>query len=456
MTPLLFQIILASNLALADDPTAVMQIRYSGSLFRVNQGEEGDAVKRFSLFCLLTPNEAGKTEIFYLIDERGGGGWAWPERYGFVAVSPNADVPPTKHIQILQDHDGTKYPLSLPLPLFEDFLKVAEDAKWVTGKFEYAVQGQETVKDRECWVIEGSTNFGKAKTIAVSADSGIVVALKQKVFMGQGDQFTLLMDLESAEAVPAEDLTRFEAPLKTLRKIQDDLKRPAESLEPELTNEQLASAEPLLSQLETEADETPFGRLASVISRDVKSQLRRAGDVSELEKKFLGKQAPDFMLKTLDRKTLKTEELADKTIVLHFWEYQGEPLIEPYGQVGYLDYLNSRRSKLGTQVIGVAVDPRFGNDQRGDATRSVRKLQQFMNLSYPIAMDEGKLLEEFGDPRESGAKLPLWVVIGPGGKIVHYHVGYYSINPDEGLRTLDDAVVESIKSNRDDKKKSSE
>ncbi|MEX1231729.1 MAG: TlpA disulfide reductase family protein [Planctomycetaceae bacterium] len=456
MTPLLCQILLASNLFLADAPTAVMQLRYSGSLFQVNQGEEGDAVKRFTLFCLLMPREAGGTELVYMIDERGGGGWSWPERYGFVPVNPNAEVPATKSLQILQDHDGTKYPLNLPLPLFEDFLKVKDEAKWVTGKFEYEVQGQETVKDRECWVIEGSTNFGKAKTLAVAAETGIVVALKQKIFMGQGDQFTLLMDLESAEPVSAEDLTRFEAPLKTLRKIQDDLNRPAESLEPDLTKDQLAAAEPLLSQLETEADETPFSRLASVISRDVKSQLRRAGDVSELEKKFIGRQAADFMLSTIDRKTLKTDELADKTIVLHFWEYQGEPLIEPYGQVGYLDYLNSRRSKLGTQVIGVAVDPRFGNDQRGDAIRSVRKLQSFMNLSYPIAMDDGKLLEQFGDPRQSGAKLPLWIVIAPGGKILHYHVGYYSINPDEGLRTLDEAVVDAIKSKRGEEKKSPE
>lgn len=453
MTPLLCQLLLATNLFLADDPSAVMQVRYSGSLFRVNQGEEGDAVKRFNLICFLMPGERGTTEIVYLMDERGGGGWSWPERYGFVTVNPQAEAPANKSIQILQDHDGTKYPVALPMPLFQDFLKVKEDAHWISGKFEYDVKGQETVQDRKCWIIEGSTNFGKAKTLAVDADRGLVVALKQKVFMGQGDQYSLLMDLESAEPLPAEDLARYETALKTLRQLQDDLKRPAEAFEPDLTDEQLAVAEPLLSQLETDAEDTPFARLASVISRDVKSQLRRAGDVSELEKKFLGKQAPDFMLKTIDRKTLKSEELAEKTIVLHFWDYQGEPLIEPYGQVGYLDYLTSRRNKLGVQVIGVAVDPRFGAAEQGEAMRSVRKLQTFMNLSYPIAMDDGKLLAEFGDPRESGAKLPLWVVIAPGGKIVHYKVGYYSINPDEGLRLLDEAVVDAIKAQRAEEKK---
>src|SRR5690606_34633861 len=153
-------------------------------------------------------------------------------------------------------------------------------------------------------------------------------------------------------------------PLKTLRQLKDDLKRPEEATEPELTDEQLAVAEPLSARLETEAEDTPFSRFASGISREVKEQRRRAGELSELEKKFVGQQAEAFMLTTIDRKTtLKSEELTDKTIVLHFWDYQGEPLIEPYGQVGYLDYLTSRRSKLGVQVIGVAVDPRFGNEQ---------------------------------------------------------------------------------------------
>ena len=66
--------------------------------------------------------------------------------------------------------------------------------------------------------------------------------------------------------------------------------------------------------------------------------------------------------------------------------------------------------------------------------------------------DRQKLIElfhkralKFGDPRKLGAKLPLWVVIDPDGKIAHYHVGFYAIKPDEGLRPLDEAVMKQIK-----------
>lgn len=42
-------------------------------------------------------------------------------------------------------------------------------------------------------------------------------------------------------------------------------------------------------------------------------------------------------------------------VVLHFWTYRDAPLEEPYGQVGYLDFLYRKRSDAAT-VIGVHVD----------------------------------------------------------------------------------------------------
>jgi hypothetical protein len=63
-----------------------------------------------------------------------------------------------------------------------------------------------------------------------------------------------------------------------------------------------------------------------------------------------------------------------------------------------------------------------------------------MNLSYGILMDDGTVLKQFGDPRSSGSKLPLFVVIGRDGKVVEYHPGMYDVKPEQGLAELD-AVV---------------
>ena len=114
-----------------------------------------------------------------------------------------------------------------------------------------------------------------------------------------------------------------------------------------------------------------------------------------------------------------------------------------------LDFLKNKRGRLGVDFVGVAANEDFGKTQTaGAALRSVRKLRDFMNISYPIATDAGTQIKKFGDPRALGAELPLWVVIGPDGKIAHYHVGFYSIKPDEGLKPLDDVLIDLIRKQR--------
>ena len=76
--------------------------------------------------------------------------------------------------------------------------------------------------------------------------------------------------------------------------------------------------------------------------------------------------------------------------------------------------------------------------------RSVRKLKAFMTLSYPVLLDSGALAKQFGDPRIVGASLPLFVVIGPEAKIVHYHVGPYDVHQDQGLKQLDEVVAKAL------------
>jgi peroxiredoxin len=77
--------------------------------------------------------------------------------------------------------------------------------------------------------------------------------------------------------------------------------------------------------------------------------------------------------------------------------------------------------------------------------QSAKKLKSFMNLSYPVLVDAGEAIQAFGDPRVTGAKLPVVVVIDAAGKVVHYHVGLYEFDRDRGLAELDDAVTKAGK-----------
>jgi peroxiredoxin len=150
-------------------------------------------------------------------------------------------------------------------------------------------------------------------------------------------------------------------------------------------------------------------------------------------------------LQDLSGKAVAPDDFKGKVTVLHFWEYKDSPLEEPYGQVGYLDFLYRKRKAAGVQVFGVAVDPRAADaSQLRAATAGAKKLQSFMNLSYPILLDDGSALKKFGDPRPAGAKLPVFVVLDARGKVVLYQVGHFEVNRDRGLEELDAAIGKAL------------
>jgi peroxiredoxin len=140
-------------------------------------------------------------------------------------------------------------------------------------------------------------------------------------------------------------------------------------------------------------------------------------------------------------KSVTQEALAGKVTVLHFWPYRDTPLEEPYGQVGYLDFLVRKRAKDPLQVIGVTVDERVADEsQRRSVAAAARKFRDFMNVGYPIVLDDGTFLKRFGDPRNAGGKLPVFVVIGKDGKVAEYRAGLYDVTPQEGLAELDKII----------------
>ena len=167
------------------------------------------------------------------------------------------------------------------------------------------------------------------------------------------------------------------------------------------------------------------------------------------QEKLLESEAPGFALNLVTGGSLNSKDLNGKTVVPHFWKYADKPLSEPYGQVGYLEFLYGKRSVNGVEVVGIAMNSALQDPQSNRAgQRSARKLIEFMNLSYPVGFDDGSLLRAFGDPRDDGGELPLWVVISPQGKVVHYHGGFYEIDQRQGLKRLDDVLIDQIRSAR--------
>jgi hypothetical protein len=417
------------------------QLHYTGAVTQPS-ASGASTVKTFSASAVIVAGDADAPDVIFQIEERGGGGWAWPERFGRFALTGPKDAAP----RVLQAFDGHDYPLPLRRPLFEFADRLQADATWTDGPHQYACLRAVTHRDRECWRVEASLDRGRRQVIHVEQKSGLVVSVEERLFLGRGDPFELKLQLESSRTLSPDELARYVAVADGLLALQKQLARTESMRRPELSAEQVDIVAAALPALKKSAIDTEWSRLVETIERDALQQRRRLEGISGLAQKFVGQSVPLSDLKLLSGETLKSADLAGQVVVLHFWDYPGEKLAEPYGQVGYLDFLNNRRGKLGAKVVGVAVDERLADaPQRAAAMRSVLKLQEFMNLSYAIALDDGTLLKQFGDPRALGSTLPLWVVVGADGKITHYHVGNYEIRPDEGLKPLDAAVVEALK-----------
>jgi hypothetical protein len=436
-----------------------IELRYRGSLTRASRDAEptGEPVKRFDLYCLSTARGGGGRGVSFVVDEQGGGGWPWAARFGTVTTDSKLHVAKNR-MRLLHEHNGTSYVLALPAIHFEFADRLVAGARWEapraaelpsqndTAPWKYRVAGRKKIGGRDCWRVEVSNNFGPQESLWIDAGQPLVVKAERRIVIGRGDVHLLKMELESVTPLDDAALQRVQRPLDSLLKLQSQLKRADDDQSAELSEAQLKIVAEHLKTLELQAETTPFEGLVAAIIRDVNSQSRRTGDLESLARRMIGKPAPPIRLRSLDGEAIPPAEIAGKIVLLHFWSYQGDPFPpEPYGQVGFLDYLSHRRSKLGVKVYGVAVDSRLSNPTEAPAAvRSIRKLHSFMNLTYPVVRDAGTL-ERLGDPERVGAKLPLWVLIDPQGTVVQFKVGTFAIKSEQGLSQLDEAILAIIK-----------
>ena len=166
---------------------------------------------------------------------------------------------------------------------------------------------------------------------------------------------------------------------------------------------------------------------------------------AQLVARHQGEPLPAISLPGLSGGTLTNADLADQVTVLHFWEYRDEPLKEPYGQVGYLEFLYQKRKEQGVKVYGIAVDGRLDQQEaarRGHLGRAQAEIVYESHLPDRAGWRRGH--QGRGDPRLIGATLPLVLVVGRDGRVTHYHTGFYEVDRQEGLKELDAAVTAAL------------
>ena len=446
----MFSVLLSASLATimaSGQPKleAGTRLYYQGSVSLKADEAGTKSRKSFDLTLWVSRSMKRGVELYWVLDERGHGGWPWSERFGRLMLDRHLNGGMRGPSLLYERNDGRSV-IPILLPIWSNQKKLKADARWEEDKTEYSVERAAKEADREVWQVAVRNGYGLKRMLGVDQHGPLITSLIEKVTMDKGNEYQLKMELVSAEKIPPDKFAPLSQAFVALLNMRNKISQPLDSQEVVWKPTQLALLRSELPKIEELASKTVLEELVASAKRDVELQAGRSDALGDLARQHTGKPLPEFTLAEIDGGSVTSKDLAGKVTVLHFWEYRAEPLKEPYGQVGYLDFLYQRRKDSGVQVYGVAVDGRL-TDEMGKATavRSVKKLKDFMNLSYPVLLDDGNVLKKFGDPRLVGAALPLFVVIGPDGKILEYHVGHYEVRQDQGLTQLDQTVTTARK-----------
>jgi peroxiredoxin len=414
---------------------AMQEVRFSGALSQPAVDSEGVVLRRFEVLLLTGPD----SKFFSVLDDDRDGS-PWPESFGQLNTAAKGPIP---HLVYL--YEGSAYTIALP-PLS---LQLPDDAQvgssWEAIGWTFEISDADKVGEQSVWKVDARERRGRRQKLKVIKGSGLLQTASQDVFMGQGEQFELSLNQIVTKSVTEPAVQQTEQLASDLLTLQAKLARRPDTQLAELSARQITDTKQQLDNLSTLAKGTALQESVLRISQDIARQSRRVDEAMKRQQELSDKAAPEFTLKLVSGGTLESASLTGKTVVLHFWKYADKPLSEPYGQIGYLEFLFNKRKQTNVEVIGIAMNPALQQEDRlRSAVRSARKLTEFMNISYPIGYDDGSLLKAFGDPRDSGGDLPLWVVVSPAGKVVHYHSGFYEIDVREGLKQLDEIIIKQV------------
>lgn len=427
-------------------PQDGLVLSVKGTMIATRGDSEGR--KTFELTVLLSQVRPDGAVAWWLLGEQGQGGWSWPDRFGRLELDANLRATGGTGPALLYDRGDGKSQVPVVLPLLSHGPPLAKDATWEADRLEYRVMANERRQDQDTWRVEARTNYGVKRTFWVDATSPLVLALKERVFIGQGQEYDLRCELTATRTLPEAELTATTAGWESLLNLRSQLGHEPRDQDTHWNDQQLAQLKAAQASLAPLGSLSLLTPLVKAIELDLRTQKGRSGAVASLREKVLGQPvAADLKLDGIGHPGLDRAALTGKVTVLHFWEYRDTPLEEPYGQVGFLDFLHRQRQGAGVAVYGVAVHeaPEGDSGARRRATAAAGRLRSFMNLSYPLLVDDGSMLRKFGDPRVAGAKLPLWVVIDPQGKVVEYHSGHYEVQRDRGLEALDALITQAAK-----------
>ena len=435
------------GLVTAAQPAAVKawQTVYRGSLVPQKE-EEGNDPQPFTLQAVVSNNAPIHWTLNWVLQASGRPQWPWPSQFGAVdwqhgrAFDAKLGWP-----ALLHPHDERKSVVQFPPLLVSTNHNLKVGKSWQEGKNTFQVIKSTKILNRACWEITVSNNYGLQQTLWVEKEQPLVLAADSRIVLGQGKEHRLQFSLAELRPLDKSGSQQMRQAFGTMGKLREQLEIKPGKAEYDWSDQQLKLLRGSLPEIRRDLRDTPLFEVAQLATQDASNQKDRKMTIAAITKRIMGREISELKVRGLKGEMFPKDGLKDSVVVLHFWEYRDKPLTAPYGQVGYLDFLYQKYQKQGLKMYGVAANLGLADaEQRPAAVRGIKKLVEFMNLSYPVLVDSEGALQRLGDPRAADAKLPLFLVLDRDSKVIHYHVGYYEVQRDRGLAALDAVVKKAL------------
>jgi len=405
--------------------------------------QAGDGERKIDLTVFLRDAGNGACELLWLQTQKDIREVSWLHRFGRISRA-TADARSTFPAIRFDWGEGVSY-VPVALTISGPAAAITAGTKWEADGLQHEVVSAQRVGDLEAWRVSVRNNFGEKRVMLVEAARPVALGIQETVFLGQGQQHSLSLELQKAESLDDATWEKLLVDFNRFDELRTQLGGDGELEDRSWNDEQLQSMKQSLAKIATQVSTEPFQKLLQFAESESKFERGRAGALDEMRRLALSRKLPGFEFETVSGDDLVRGDLDNAVTVIHFWDYRDTPLREPYGQVGYLDFLFRKYEDDGVRVLGVVVNQQTETPaQRRSAALSARKFAAFMNLAYPLYLDNSTLLKDIGDPRLCDSPLPLFVVVGRDGQILHYSAGYYQVEGNQGLAELEASVKQAL------------
>ncbi len=123
---------------------------------------------------------------------------------------------------------------------------------------------------------------------------------------------------------------------------------------------------------------------------------------------LVGKDAPDFILKSTDGTNLRLSEFRGQVVLVNFYARWADDARQ---EMPALNRINTTYERAGLVVLGISVD---------EDLRRAREFADSMKVAYPIMLDSGS---DIGRDYFL-QKMPVTILVDRSGMVRYSHVGY--------------------------------